>query len=142
MENKANLWNLLHEGSIVAFSRDLAGKDINVKANIKYLCQSLATKPEFLSIKLRDCRGLSYRLLNKSVTLNQPDLLGNCSLEILRAEENCGQVSVFCTEGIIDLDHSFAEYILDDGSQISLTTLLDGVDRYWTNFKRHEKNDM
>ena len=122
MEANIDIWNLLHDGNIVAFSNVGPG-DISVKVEIEYLCELLATGSKFLLIHLRDCSDISYSPFKSSDTVIKPESLGECDLEILSAKNEHSYISVCCTEGIIRLSYMDAYYELDNGVPISFATL-------------------
>ncbi|ESA35554.1 hypothetical protein N836_11185 [Leptolyngbya sp. Heron Island J] len=141
MEANIGIWNLLHDGNIVAFSGVCPG-DISVKVEIEYLCELLTPGSKFLLIHLRDCSDITYSPFKRSDTVIKLESLGECDLEILNAKNEYNYISVCCTEGIIRLSYMDAHYELDNGVPISFTTLSQACKKYWKDWEQHNRNDV
>ena len=135
MEAKADLWNLLHDGSIVSFSGNCPGT-VSVKVEIEYLCTLLAIESQFLLIHLQNCRDIAYIPFISPDTVLRLESLSACDLEILRATGENNLVSVTCTEGVIRLNYEGVSCELDNGVPIPFSTLSQACKKYWTTWKQ------
>lgn len=135
MEANIDLWNLLHDGSVVAFSGDCPG-NVSVKVEIEYLCEVLATGSKFLLIHLQDCSDIAYSPFTSPDMVLSLESLGDCDLEILSAKDEYSHISVACTEGVIRLNYVDASCTLDNGAPISFFTLSQACKKYWSTWEQ------
>ena len=141
MRSQVDIWNVLHDGSIVAFTGDCPG-DISVKVEIEYLCEVLATGSKFLWVHLRSCRDVAYIPFECSASVMQLVHLGDCDLEILSAKDEVNYISVCCTQGVLRLNYVDATCELDTNVPISFATLSQTYKKYWDDWDWHSKDDM
>lgn len=99
MRSHVDIWNVLHDGSIVAFTGDCPG-DISVKVEIEYLCEVLATGSKFLWVHLRRCSDVAHIPFECSACFMHLVHLGDGDLEILSAKEEEHYISVCCAKGL------------------------------------------
>ena len=125
-----NIWNLLHDTTIVSVSGDCPG-DITVKVEIGYLQAALATESKFLLLYLQDCSTAVYRPFTSDGTVMHLNALSNCEFEILSAKSEHNHVSVCCTEGVISLVYEDISCELDDGVSMSYVSLFKASQHYW-----------
>ena len=140
MRSQVDIWNVLHDGSIVAFIGECPG-DISVKVEIEYLCEVLATGSKFLWVHLRSCSDAVYSPFGSSASVMHIVHLGDCDLEILSAKEEENHISVCCTEGILRLDYLDANCELDTGIPVPVAMLSQACKKYWDDWDRHSKDD-
>ncbi len=124
------IWNLLHDGSIVAFEGECPG-NISVKVEIEYLCEVLAVGSTFLWVHLHGCSTIAYIPFNDSTPITDLTQLRDCDLEILSAKNEEGHISVCCTDCILHLNYVDATCELDNGASVTFATLFQACKQYW-----------
>lgn len=132
------IWNLLHDGSIVAFEGEYPG-DISVKVEIEYLCEVLAVGSTFLWVHLHGCSAIAYTPFNDSTPITDLTQLRDCDLEILSAKNEEGHILVCGTDGILRLNYVEATYELDNGAAVTFATLLQASKKYWNEWERSNR---
>lgn len=130
-----DIWNLLHDGSIIAFSGDYPG-NISLKVEIEYICEGLTPKSKFLWVHLRGCSDLTYTSFECPDVVIGLDQLEDFDLEILSAKDNEDYVSVCCTDGILRLKYEDVTCELDNGVLVTFSTLLRAYRKYWDNWEQ------
>ncbi|MGB3515126.1 MAG: hypothetical protein WBA43_01625 [Elainellaceae cyanobacterium] len=135
------IWKILHDGSIVAFSSEYPGS-LSLKVEIRYLCEVLAAGSKFLWVHLYGCSDVSYTPLEDSDLVVDFRSLGNCELEILSAKDEDSHISICCTEGILRLSYVDATCELDNGVPVTFATLSQAHKKYWDDWEQRGKNDV
>ncbi|WP_017298022.1 hypothetical protein [Nodosilinea nodulosa] len=135
------IWNVLHDGSIVAFRGEHPG-NLSVKVEIRYLCEALATGSKFLWVHLLGCTDVAYTPFENSNLVVDFKSLGNGELEILSAKGEDSHISICCTEGILRLSYVDATCELDNGVPVTFATLSEVRKKYWDDWEQRGKNDV
>ena len=135
-----DIWNLLHDGSIVTFSGECPG-DISVKVEIEYLCDVLATESKFLWVHLHSCSDVEFTPFENSELVKDLTQLGDCDLEILSATDEESHISVCCTNGILRLNYVDATCELENGVSVTFTTLSQACKKYWNDWEQRSRDD-
>lgn len=140
MSSCVNIWNLLHDGSIVAFSGECPG-DISVKVEVEYLCDVLASGSKFLWVHLHSCSNAAFIPFENSELSKDLTQLRDCDLEILSAKDEECHISVCCTNGILYLNYVDAACELDNGVLVTYTNLSLACKKYWNDWERSRRDD-
>ena len=137
MENPEEIWNLLHDGSIVGV-RGVVPGDVTVRVEIDYLTRIMSPPCEAIDITLLGCHGFEY--LNWSDDRRTTDLqvLAQSEPEILSASRTSTGVRVICTEGQFDIQYADVRLTRPDGTPGSVEEIDAAATAYWNAFgSRH-----
>ena len=83
---KADIWNVLHDGSILEVSGTVPG-DVQMAVWIEYLRNRFPDPGERIIVTLHGCSALSYKPFEEDETITVPDAIGKAQPELLRAKD-------------------------------------------------------
>ena len=132
MQTGVEIWNTLHDGTIVAISGKLPG-DVLLKIEIQYLCDTLCPGSSFIWIYLHDCQKLEYLEFEGTQVIKDFELLNKMELEILSATQE-NDIQVCCVSGILKLQYASASCKLDNGTQLSFKAIAEAANKYWSDW--------
>jgi len=130
------IWNVLHDGSVVAVSGTIPGK-VQLDVSIDYLRERFSDSGKTIRLTLIDCTRFAYRDFNTGEKFST-DLSAIAAMEpeVLSAEMR-GDLSVIdCSGGILEVTAKDALVALDSGRSITLQELLDVSEAYWTEWQQ------
>jgi hypothetical protein len=139
MSHCPDLWNVLHDGTIVAVTGQVPG-EVKLEIEADYLRDRFNDEGGLFALMLRDCSRLVFKPWEEGqTTISRLDELGALALWILSAEEVEGQCAVSCTRnvangagGVLEVVATDAVLSLDTGRVVSRDEIEAIADAYWT----------
>lgn len=138
MKSCVEIWNLLHDGNIASIRGECPG-NVSVKVEIEYLCEVLSAKSTFIWVHLHGCSTIAYTPFHDSTCITALSQLRDCDFEILSAKNEGNHISVCCTDGILHLNYVDTTCELDNGTSVTLDTLLQACQKYWDEWSHRER---
>jgi len=128
---KADIWNVLHDGSIIGVSGTIPG-DVEFVVWIDYLRNRFPDPGDRILLTLHGCSTLSYQPYEEDATLTDFDDIAKAEPEILRAKDWSDASVVECVGGTLRVMASDFSLSLDSGRAITLDELCAVSEAYWT----------
>ena len=141
MKSSLDLWNILHDGSVVETVGECPGT-VSFKLEIAYLCNMLAKGRSFLWVHLRDCTLAQFTPFDSVEPVADFSGLTPPDLTILSATEHEGRLSVVCVGGELHLAYSDARLTLDGGAPLEYAALERACETYWSEWERNNKRGV
>lgn len=139
----ADIWDVLHDGSIDSISGTVPGTVI-MNVGIEYLRERFEDPGTLLCIKLRACTRFAYRAYDQTefvteldeILANDPDILGSFGSDSEFGGEVSDGMSVLGgSKGLIEIRAESGTLSLDSGREISLDELKAVATGYWEDFE-------
>ena len=132
MDKRIEIWNVLHDGEITAFSQD--GATLTLFINIPYLRRRLSPLGDSFVLSLEGLRKLEFREFDgKTSDLREELNIG--TPEILETSSESMPVTIETTMGQLLLDFDGIRFALDTGQNIDYETIERVCGEYWTEWK-------
>lgn len=131
LKMNAEIWNLLHDGTIAQISGSLPGR-VEIAIEIEYLRQQFSDPGRFILLILHNCTAISYQAWDDDAIVTDFAAIAAAKLEILSATE---PATVCCTEGILRVDAADCSIALDSQRTITLAELRAAAASYWRELK-------
>lgn len=141
MDDRARLWNLLHDGDVVDISRS-SPQSVSIEVEVDFLDSATDTGGGSLTIDLEGCQELVYRDGETGEVVSVPADIMRRVPDILSATEVDGEVRVLCSEGELRLRYSTAALRTSDGASMSIHHLESTSMRYWEEWERSAHEDL
>lgn len=142
MRHDTNVWDILHDGSIVGLEGAVPGV-VRVTVDIEYLRELLADPGHLFVVRLTGCDLLECRETVGDAVSVLTDLTAIAAMEpeILGATERNNRVVIALSKGsatYLELHLQYAELTIsvDSGRVVPLSELRDVAQRYWANLGR------
>lgn len=139
MSHRPGLWNVLHDGTIVAVTGQVPGA-VKLEIEADYLRNRFNDDGHLFALTLRDCSWLVFEPWEEGrAAISRLDELGVLALWILSAEEVDGRCAVSCTRnvangagGVLEVVATDAVLSLDTGRFVSQAEIEAVAAAYWT----------
>ena len=132
------IWNVLHDGSIVAVSGRIPG-EIRLSISIDYLRERFADPGKLIFVTLANCTHISFTPFGAANPILDTTEIVSAEPEILSAKFGNGRSVICCVSGILEVEAKDGDLALDSGHSITLQTLIDVSDAYWTEWAEAAK---
>jgi hypothetical protein len=137
MEDPEEIWNLLHDGSIVDI-RGVVPGDVTVRVEIDYLTRIMSPSCEAIDIALLGCHGFEYVNWSDDHRTTDLQVLAQSEPEILSASSTSTGVRVTCTTGQFDIQYADVRLTRQDGMPSSVEEIDAAATAYWNAWRsRH-----
>jgi hypothetical protein len=129
------IWNVLHDGRIIAVSGEVPGT-VQLAISIDYLRERFSDTGKTIQVTLTGCNRFAYR------DFYEPDFTTNLSAiadfepEVLSADLHNRLCKVDCVSGVLEVEAVDGSLRLDSGRAIPLQQLIDVADAYWKTWSR------
>ncbi len=140
MNPRAELWNVLHDGTIDAIQGSVPG-DIEIQVDILYLRKMFSDDGESIVVRLTNCTKLSMKIWEDDVITDDPERIASTETEILSTESDGVPVHIVTTLGELDLEFDDFSLWLDNGRQITFLELCDACENYWNRWENEAKQN-
>lgn len=138
MSHCPDLWNVLHDGTIVAVTGQVPG-EVRLEIEADYLRIRFNDEGQLFALTLRDYSRLVFKPWEEGQTaICRLDELGALALWILSAEEVDGKCAVSCSRkvatgagGVLEVVATDAVLSLDTGRVVSKDEIETIADAYW-----------
>ena len=140
MNPRAEIWNVLHDGGIVAIDGVIPG-DVAMRVNIPYLRKMFSADGEDVIVLLANCTKLTMKIWDEDVTTDEPKRIVDIETEILSTESEDVPVHIFTTLGELDIDFEAFSLSLDNGRSITFEELCDACEGYWNRWENEAQQN-
>lgn len=130
------IWNILHDGVIVAVDGTLPG-DLRMDVKIDYLRKRIPDSGDLIHILLIGCTRFAFRAYEKSEYLTVLNEIAAMKPEIVSVSMKDGVCEVDCPEGTLEVVATGGAIRLDSGREVALQELRGVADRYWKEWREH-----
>ncbi len=134
------IWNVLHDGSIVAVRGTIPGT-VQIDVSIRYLRKRFPDTGETIQVTLTGCTRFAYRDFEEHEFTTDLSKIAALEPEILSAEMRDDINDICCVNGMIEVCASGGSIALDSGRTITLQELIDVADAYWTEWSERGKRE-
>lgn len=124
----ADVWNVLHDGSVVRITGAIPG-DVQFAVAIGYLRKRFSDPGECILLTLHGCTAISYQLWDADTAVTDLTAIAAAEPEILNADEPS---TVFCVNGTLRVHAADFSLALDGGRAITFDELCSVAEAYWT----------
>lgn len=138
MTHCPDLWNVLHDGTIVALSGQVPG-EVKLQIEADYLRDRFGDDGRLFVLTLRECRRLVFTPWEQGQsTITRLDELATLALWILSAEDVDGACAVTCNRkidnggGVLEVAAGDAVLCLDTGRLVSKDEIEAVAEAYWS----------
>ena len=121
-------WDCLHDGTITAAAGSVPG-NVELTIDCEYILEELHPSPGFLRLQITNCTRFEIDVGGIGTPRDGFEVLATAELEIVDAEMIEGGVKIYSDTGILWLRYETELLMLDDGTIVSLSTLVDAADR-------------
>jgi len=133
MDKRIQIWNILHDGELTAFSED-NNKILTLFVSIPYLRRRLKPLGDSFVLKMYGLKLIEFRDLDGFKTKLE-DELDSGSPAILSTQSETMPVTIETTLGQLILNFETIEFTLDTGEGIEFEAIEKVCDSYWTEWK-------
>ena len=132
----AAIWNILHDGVIVAVERTLPG-DLRIDIEIDYLRKRIPDPGTLIQVLLSGCTRFAYQQYEKSDSSTALAEIAAMRPEILGASIKDGMCEVECSDGTLELIAADGSIRLDNARAVTLEELSGVAEAYWKEWSKH-----
>jgi hypothetical protein len=125
------IWNVLHDGSIIAVRGTVPGT-IQLDVSIDYLRERFPDAGKTIQVTLTGCTRFAYRDFDESDFTTDFSAITVFEPEVLSGELRDGLCVLDCAGGVLEVRAASGSLVLDSGRAITLQELIDVSDAYWT----------
>ena len=140
MNPRAEIWNVLHDGSIDSIAGTVPG-DIEMRVGILYLREMFSNDGEAIIVRLANCTKLAMKIWEDDVVTDDHDRIVSTDSEILSTQSEDVPVHIITTLGELDIDFEAFSLSLDNGRQITFEELCDVCENYWNRWENENKQN-
>jgi len=126
----ADIWNLLHDGTIVRAVGTVPG-DVRLSISIDYLRRRFPDVGELVLLTLHECTSFAYDPDDPAGRITDLQLIATAKPEILKAEDWTDPNRVYCVSGTLRVVASAFSLALDNGRSINFDELASVSEAYW-----------
>jgi hypothetical protein len=130
------IWNILHDGVIVAVDGTLPG-DLRLDVEIDYLRKRIPDPGDLIQILLIGCTRFAFKEYEKSEYTMALAEFAAMRPEIVSVAMKDGVCEIVCTEGTLEVVAKDGVIRLDNGRALTLEELGVVADSYWREWKEH-----
>lgn len=140
MNPRAEIWNVLHDGGIVAIDGKIPG-DVSIRINIPYLRKMFPEDGEEIIVRLANCSKLTMTIWDEDITSDEPKRIVATDTEILSTESEDVPVHIITTHGELDVDFEAFSLSLDNGRSITFGDICEACESYWNRWESEAKQN-
>jgi hypothetical protein len=138
MDFYPTIWNVLHDGSIIAVSGEVPGT-VRLGVSINYLRERFTDSGKTIQVTLTGCTRFAYRDFGEQEFTTGLSAVADFKPEVLSAELHDGLCKIDCVSGVLEVVAVGGSLALDSGRAITLQELIAVADAYWTEFTERVK---
>lgn len=132
------IWNVLHDGSIIAIHSALPSS-VRLDVSIDYLRERFPDSGESIQVTLTNCTRFAYQDYESQGFNTDLSAIAAIKPEILSAEMSGATSNICCVGGTLEVCATDGSIALDSGRSITLQELLDVSEAYWTEWSERAK---
>jgi hypothetical protein len=133
MDFYPSIWNVLHDGRILAASGEVPGT-VRLNVSINYLRERFTDPGKFIQVTLTGCTRFAYKPFDEQAFTTGLAAIADFEPEVLSAELQDGLCKVDCACGWLEVAAVDGSLSIDNGLAITLQELIDVADAYWKEF--------
>jgi hypothetical protein len=130
------IWNILHDGVIVAVDGTLPG-DLQIDIEIDNLRKRIPDPGALIQVLLIGCTRFAFREYEKSGFSTALTEIAAMGPEIVTASMKDGVCEVDCTAGTLEVVAGDGAIGLDSGRAVTLQELTEVAESYWKEWSEH-----
>jgi hypothetical protein len=138
MDFYPTIWNVIHDGSIIAVRGTVPGT-VQLDISIDYLRERFPDAGKTIQITLTGCTRFAYRDFEESEFTTDFPAIAAFEPEVLSGELRDGLCVLDCAGGVLEVRATDGSLALDSGRAITLQELIDVADAYWTEWSERAK---
>ena len=138
MNERAEIWNILHDGEITGMRRD-SSQNLQLRINIPYLRNMFPGDGEDILINLNKCTQFQMKIWDEGITTSDFQTIVDTGTEILSTESDDVPVHIVSTLGDLFIEFDSFTISLDTGEQVSFKELGDACDLYWKQWQEESE---
>lgn len=136
MEEKIEVWNIFHDGSIVEAKGFLPS--ISLRIEIPYLRTMFPGQGTSFWAHLSGCTHFTYSAWDRVTPLENPSAIARQEPEILDVAQMGNMAHIVCVDGDLELVYESIRFEIDSGAEITIDELDRECRGYWKNWReRH-----
>jgi hypothetical protein len=124
------IWNVLHDGIIIAVTGAVPGT-VRLNVSIDYLCKRFPEGGENIQVTLTSCTRFAYRDENESEFTTDFSTIAAFEPWIVNAKLVEGLCVIDCNCGVFAVRADDGSLALESGRVITLQELIDVAEAYW-----------
>jgi hypothetical protein len=132
------IWNVLHDGDIIAVRGAVPGT-VQLDVAIDYLRERFTDPGETIQVTLTGCTRFAYRDFDDGQFTTDFSTIAAFEPEVLSAELRDGLCVLDCVSGVLEVMAADGSLALDSGRAITLQELIDVSHAYWTEWSERAK---
>ena len=140
MNPRAEIWNVLHDGSIDSIEGSVPG-DIEMRVGILYLREMFSNDGEAIVVRLTNCTKLAMKIWEDDVVTDDHERIVSIDTEILSTKSQDVPVQIITTLGELEVDFKDLSLSLDNGKQITFEQLCDACKSYWNRWENESRQN-
>jgi hypothetical protein len=130
------IWNILHDGVIVAIDGTLPG-DLRIDIEIDYLRKRIPDPGTLIQVFLIGCTRFAYQGFEATAFSTELAAVAAMQPEVLGGSMKDGICEVECSDGTLEVVAADAAIRLDNGRVVTLQELKEVADSYWKEWSEH-----
>jgi hypothetical protein len=138
MNQRADIWNILHDGEIAEIKRD-SQQNLQLRIYIPYLGNMFPEVGENIWVDLHNTKKFEMRIWDEDLTTSDFDKIVSTGTEILSTESTDVPLHIVSTRGDLFIDFESFSLSLDSKNKITFDELTDACSRYWKNLEEMYK---
>jgi len=141
MSVSPDVWNALHDGSIVAISGAVPGM-VQLDIAIDYLRARFPDPGQHMRLTLYGCTRLAYRDYDANEFVADLSAVAGRKPEILHAEmtDDCNRIE--CSGGVLEVMALDYQFTLENGKSVSLQEVFAALEAYWTEWSKGSQRNQ
>ena len=133
MDKRIDIWNVLHDGEITAFSEE-AGSSLTMFVSIPYLRRRLQPLGDSFVLTLMGLKRFEFYNFDGSISPAREEIETG-SPEILSTTSEEMPLRIETTMGYLMLDFQDIHFSLDTGQEIDFSSIARVCEEYWAQWK-------
>lgn len=138
MSQRADIWNILHDGEIAEIKYD-SQKILQLRIFIPYLGNMFPEGGENIWVALYNIKKFEMKIWDEDILTSDFDQICSTGTEILSTASTDVPLHVQSTLGDLFIDFESFSLSLDSKKEISFDELAEACSRYWKNWEEMYK---
>jgi len=138
VNDETRLWNLLHDGDIVAIVRGQGGS-VTIGVEVEFLDDPTAEGAGTVMVDLEECSEVVFVDGDSYEQVTDPAAIVARHPDILSARERDGLIVILCSEGELRLRYSSSSLRVAGSSPLTVESLESTSMRYWEEWERQSE---
>ena len=138
MNPRAEIWNILHDGSVTSISGVIGGA-VTLTIYIPYLRQMFPGDGDEILITLEECSQFSMEIWEASITTGDFAKIASLEPTILSTDSEDVPVRIGTALGVLNLDFQVFSIRLDADQEISFERIALACDDYWNRWDKRDE---